>query len=78
MLGRDPGVLALAPLVRPAYALLVAVATVAGGPMLYHGYMTSEAAAYPIFLLAVGVCVRALEAPSPRRDVLAVRPASRC
>ena len=40
--------------------------------MLYHGYMTSEAAAYPIFLLAVGVCVRALEAPSPRRDLLAV------
>ena len=59
-------------LVRPAYALLVAVATVAGGPMLYHGYLTSEAAAYPVFLLAVGVCVRALEAPSPRRDLLAV------
>jgi hypothetical protein len=58
-------------LVRPAYALLVAVATVAGGPMLYHGYLTSEAAAYPVFLLAVGVCVRALEAPSPRRDLLA-------
>jgi hypothetical protein len=59
-------------LVRPAYALLVAAATVAGGPMLYHGYLTSEAAAYPVFLLAVGVCVRALEAPSPRRDLLAV------
>ena len=59
-------------LVRPAYALLVAVATVAGAPMLYHGYLTSEAAAYPVFLLAVAVCVRALEAPSPRRDVLAV------
>src|SRR5918995_3431958 len=59
-------------LVRPAYALLVAVATVAGGPMLYHGYLTSEAAAYPVFLLGVGVCVRALEAPSPRRDLLAV------
>jgi hypothetical protein len=59
-------------LVRPAYALLVAVATVAGGPMLYHGYLTSEAVAYPVFLLAVGVCVRALEAPSPRRDLLAV------
>jgi hypothetical protein len=59
-------------LVRPAYALLVAVATVACAPMLYHGYLTSEAAAYPVFLLAVGVCVRALEAPSPRRDLLAV------
>ena len=59
-------------LVRPAYALLVAVATVAGAPMLYHGYLTSEAAAYPMFLLAVAVCVRALAAPSPRRDLLAV------
>jgi hypothetical protein len=59
-------------LVRPAYALLVAVATVACAPMLYHGYLTSEAAAYPVFLLAVGACIRALEAPSPRRDLLAV------
>jgi hypothetical protein len=59
-------------LVRPAYALLVAVAAVAGAPMLYHAYLTSEAAAYPVFLLAVAVCVRALEAPSPRRDLLAV------
>jgi hypothetical protein len=48
-------------LMRPDYALLVAVATAAGGPMLYHGYLTSEAVAYPVFLLAVGVCGRALE-----------------
>jgi hypothetical protein len=58
--------------VRPPYALIVAVATVAGGAMLYHGYLTSEAAAYPVFLLALAVCVRALAAPSPRRDVVAV------
>lgn len=59
-------------LVRPAYALIVAAATIAGGGMLYHGYLTSESAAYPVFLLAVGVCVRALAAPSRRRDLLAV------
>ena len=39
--------------------------------MLYHGYLTSEAAAYPVFLLAVGVSVRALAssvaAPGPAR-----------
>jgi hypothetical protein len=58
--------------VRPPYALIVAVATVAGGAMLYHAYLTSEAAAYPVFLLALAVCVRALAAPSPRLDVIAV------
>jgi hypothetical protein len=59
-------------LVRPAYALVVAAATLAGGGMLYHGYLTSEAVAYPVFLLAIGVSVRALAAPSPRRDLIAV------
>jgi hypothetical protein len=59
-------------LVRPAYALTVAVATVAGGGMLYHGYLTSEAAAYPVFLLAIAVCVHALAVPSARRDLVAV------
>jgi hypothetical protein len=59
-------------LVRPAYALIVAVATLAGGGMLYHGYLTSEAAAYPVFLLAVAVSVRALAAPSRGRDLIAV------
>jgi hypothetical protein len=59
-------------LVRPAQALVVAAATVTGGAMVYHGYLTSEAAAYPVFLLAVVVCVRALAVPSPRRDLLAV------
>jgi hypothetical protein len=59
-------------LVRPAYALIVAGATVAGGGMLYHGYLTSEAAAYPVFLLAIAVCVRALAAPSRSRDLIAL------
>jgi hypothetical protein len=59
-------------LVRPAYALTVAAATVASGGMLYHGYLISEALAFPVFLLAVGVCMNALASPSPRRDALAV------
>lgn len=64
---------ALARLVlRPAHAFGVAIATVAGGAMLYHSYLTSEAAAYPIFLLAAAVCVRALAEPSSRWDVTAV------
>ena len=59
-------------LIRPAYALIVAAATVAGGGMLYHGYLTSESVAYPVFVLAVAVSVRALAAPSTRRDAMAV------
>jgi hypothetical protein len=59
-------------LVRPAAALVVAVASVTGGAMLYHGYLTSEALAYPVFLAAVAVSMRALAAPSPRRDLVAV------
>jgi len=59
-------------LVRPAYALVVAAATVANGAMLYHGYLTSEAAAYPVFLLAIATCVRALAAPSRGYDLVAV------
>lgn len=57
---------------RPAHAFCVALATVAGGAMLYHSYLTSEAVAYPIYLLAVAVCVRALAEPSHRWDVAAV------
>ena len=58
--------------VQPLYALVVATATVAGGAMLYHGYLTSEAAAYPVFLLAVAVCVRTIATPSPRWDLSAL------
>ena len=34
--------------------------------MLYHSYLMSEAVAYPVFLLAVAVYVRALARPSRR------------
>ncbi len=57
---------------RPSHAFGVAVATVAGGAMLYHSYLTSEAVAYPIYLLAIAVCVRALAEPSRRFDIAAV------
>jgi hypothetical protein len=57
---------------RPVHAFGIAVATVAGGAMLYHSYLTSEAVAYPVFFLAVGVCVRALAEPSRRWDAAAV------
>ena len=59
-------------LVRPLYALIVAAATLAGGGMLYHGYLTSESAAYPLFLLAIAVCVGALTTPSRGRDLIAL------
>src|SRR5215210_2788939 len=59
-------------LVRRRYALISAAATVGGPAMLYHGYLTSEAVAYPVFLLAVAVSIRALAAPSRAADLTAV------
>ena len=50
--------------VRPSYALVVAAATVATPGMLYNGYLMSEALAYPVFLFAVLVLVRAVEKPT--------------
>jgi hypothetical protein len=50
--------------VRPTPALFVAAATVATPGMLYHGYLMSEALAYPVFLFAVLVLVRAVEKPT--------------
>jgi hypothetical protein len=50
--------------VRPTYALVVAAATVATPAMVYHGYLMSEALAYPVFLCAVVVIVRGVERPS--------------
>ena len=50
--------------VRPSYALVTAAATVATPGMLYHGYLMSEALAYPVFLCAVFVLVRAVERPT--------------
>ena len=50
--------------VRPTPALFVAAATVATPGMLYHGYLMSEALAYPVFLCTVLVLVRAVEKPT--------------
>src|SRR5205085_11167433 len=44
----------------------VAAATVATPAMVYHAYLMSEAAAYPVFVLAVAVLVRGAAAPSRR------------
>ena len=40
---------------RPSFALLTAAAAVATPAMFYHGYLMSEALAYPVFLVAVAV-----------------------
>jgi hypothetical protein len=50
--------------VRPSFALLTAAGAVATPAMVYHGYMMSEALAYPVFLLAVAVLTRALDRES--------------
>jgi hypothetical protein len=50
--------------VRPNYALVTAAATVATPAMVYHGYLMSEALAYPVFLFSVLVLVRAVEKPT--------------
>src|SRR4051794_13023408 len=50
--------------VRPSYALLCATAAVTTPAMAYHGYLMSEALAYPVFLCAVAVIVRGIEKPT--------------
>src|SRR5690242_11368879 len=50
--------------VRPSYALVTAAAAVTTPGMLYHGYLMSEALAYPMFLLTVLVLLRGVEKPS--------------
>ena len=52
--------------VRPSFALLTAAAAVATPAMVYHGYLMSEALAYPVFLVTVAVLARALAAQSNR------------
>jgi hypothetical protein len=52
--------------VRPSFALLTAAAAVATPAMFYHGYLMSEALAYPVFLATVAILVRALAAQSRR------------
>ena len=53
-------------LVRRSFALIVATATIATPAMLYHAYLMSEAAAYPVFVLAVALLARAAAEPSRR------------
>ena len=50
--------------VRRSFALVVAAATVATPAMVYHAYLMSEAAAYPVFVLTVAVLVRGAAGPS--------------
>src|SRR5437899_1722423 len=50
--------------VRPSYALLTAAAAVATPAMVYHGYLMSEALAYPVFLFALAVLARAVAGQS--------------
>ena len=52
--------------VRPSFALLTAAAAAATPAMVYHGYLMSEALAYPVFLIAVAVLARALAGQSGR------------
>src|SRR5262249_51217846 len=55
--------------VRRSFALVVAAATVATPAMVYHAYLMSEAAAYPVFVLSVAVLVRAAAAPSRKLGI---------
>jgi Dolichyl-phosphate-mannose-protein mannosyltransferase len=55
--------------VRRSFALVVAAATVATPAMVYHAYLMSEAAAYPVFVLTVAVLVRAAAAPSRKLGI---------
>jgi hypothetical protein len=58
-------------IVRPSFALLTAAAAAATPAMVYHGYLMSEALAYPVFLFTVAVLARAVAQPS-RWTALAV------
>src|SRR5919106_5234653 len=53
-------------IVRQPFALLTAAAAVTTPAMVYHGYLMSEALAYPVFLLAVAVLAHAVAEPSRR------------
>src|SRR5262249_40771716 len=64
-----PAYLLPARYVRRSFALVVAAATVATPAMVYHAYLMSEAAAYPVFVLTVAVLVRAAAAPSRKLGV---------
>jgi hypothetical protein len=55
--------------VRPSYAFLTAAAAVAAPALFYHGYLMSEALAYPVFVGAVAVLAHGLAAPSRRTAI---------
>jgi hypothetical protein len=59
-------------LVRPSFAFLAAAAAVAAPALVYHSYLLSEALAYPVFLLAFAVLLRALSRPSTRWGIAAL------
>jgi hypothetical protein len=59
-------------LVRPSFALLAAAAAVAAPALLYDAYLLSEPLAYPVFVTAFAVLVRALDAPSARWGLAAI------
>ncbi|TML05823.1 MAG: hypothetical protein E6G36_01520 [Actinobacteria bacterium] len=50
--------------VRPSFALLTAVAAVTTPAMVYHGYLMSEALAYPVFLTVVAILANAVAKPA--------------
>lgn len=52
-------------LVEPRHAAVAAVLAAASPALVYHGYLMSEALAYPVFLFATGVVVRALARATP-------------
>lgn len=56
-------------LVRPSFALLTAAATAATPAFVYHGYLMSEALAYPVFVLTAAVLISAVTRPSRRMAV---------
>lgn len=59
-------------LVRRSYALVAAAFAVVAPGMAYHAYLTSEALAYPVFLGAVAVLVRAIARPSGAMEIAAL------
>lgn len=59
-------------IVRPEYALVVALLSIAVPWAVNTGTLMSEAAAYPAFAWAVLGCHAALADPSPRRDAVAI------
>ena len=56
--------------VRPGFALAAAALAVAVPPMIYTGTLMTENAFYPVFMWLAYVLVRALEQPTPKRQVI--------